>query len=549
MQVITIHRKSSKDRVHRLEEQIGDLYDIVQCEHLTLVTDRHTNRSGRTLSNRSPPQRSVHINPELDSSVASHVESSPLAHSTSRHRDSFAPSRSAHLIDYLTLLTNSSPEPMRHVLEHFVNIYIERAHLQPLPLFDPENLLDHLSAGPNYLLWSFMALVLHFGAHSFYSGCEGQAVSFYTRSGNNSVTKLAADGVAKTEMLQAICLLALRNILCTYLTDMRDLIAVNEDLAGELNKAWMLIGCAGRLFLLRKQSIGELDPPQEEDLSRCFWSIFALECTFSSNAAQLSHIDSPRPPLSAHLPPPIVASRNGTYSPDFFDDNNTVKDLGINHYYLELVKVWGNLLNFMQELRNGKVEDSWTAESTYTRLTVVMYERDTQLCTKHLLRHANFGSRTKEDLSVHRQYWHPWLAMQLFSHAIPAILNHPFIHLSALRDSASGAARSRFFLQQTVDTALLHSAWVARLLRMCDELGFVIQNPLIGDVVASTATVSWLFQFTGDTKTRSAATENFETFQAVLSRLAVSWQHLSPKVSFCLVLVSCPSAAANMLVG
>lgn len=434
-------------------------------------------------------------------------------------------------------MTNYSPEPTRHVIEHFANIYSEKIHLQPLPLFDSEKLLDHLSASPRYLLWSFIAVVLHFGTHSFYSGCDTQAVSFYTRSANDSVAKLAADGVAKTEVLQAICLLALRNILCTYLADLGDLVVTNKDPAGELNKAWMLIGSAGRLFLLRKQNIGELDHSQEENLSRCFWSIFVLECTFSSNAAQLSHVDCPRRPLSAHLPPTIVATGNRTYSPDFFDDNAAVKDLGINHYYLELTSVWGNLLNFLQELRNGKVEDSWTAESTYTKLTVVMYERDTQLCPKHLLRHANFGSRTKEELSVHRQYWHPWLAMQLFSHAIPAILNHPFIHLSALRDSASGAARSRFFLQQTVDTALLHSAWVARLLRMCDELGFVIQNPLIGDVIASTATISWLFQFTGDAKTRSAATENFKTFQAVLSRLAASWQHLFPKVRFCFATV------------
>jgi hypothetical protein len=298
----------------------------------------------------------------------------------------------------------------------------------------------------------------------------------------------------------------------------------------------MMIGSAGRLFLLRKQIIGELDHLLEEDLSRCFWSIYLLERTFSSNAVQLSEINSPRRPTSACLPPTITSTGIGTRSPDFLDESNPVRDLGINYYFLDLAGVWGKLLIYLQELRNGKVEEPWTSESTYERLRVTLYERDTQLCTKHLLRQTNFGSRTREELSTHRQYWHPWIAMQLFSHAIPAILNHPFIHLSALRDGTGGAARSRFFLQQTVDTAVLHSAWVARLLQMCDELGFEIQSPLIGDVVASTATVAWLFQFTGDAKTRSTATENFKTFQTVLSRLSASWPNLSTKVSLHILL-------------
>jgi hypothetical protein len=117
------------------------------------------------------------------------------------------------------MLRPPSPEPPSHVLEHFVNVYVERIHGQPLPLFDPERLLDYLSASPRYLLWSFMAVVLHFETHPFYSEYEAQAVSFYTRSASDSSTKLAADGIARTEVLQANCLLAMRNILCTYMID------------------------------------------------------------------------------------------------------------------------------------------------------------------------------------------------------------------------------------------------------------------------------------------------------------------------------------------
>ena len=100
-----------------------------------------------------------------------------------------------------------------------MDLYIEKIHLQPLPLFDTGALLDHLTTSPRYLLWSFMAVVLHFDSHPFYSGHEAEAITFYTRSANELVTKLVADGMAKAEVLQATCLLALRHILCMSMDD------------------------------------------------------------------------------------------------------------------------------------------------------------------------------------------------------------------------------------------------------------------------------------------------------------------------------------------
>ena len=293
----------------------------------------------------------------------------------------------------------------------------------------------------------------------------------------------------------------------------------------------MCIGSVARLLLLRKQSVGDTHHALEEDVARCFWSIYILERAFSSSAVQLTDVNAPMQPPSAILPPRVVSTGDGNHSPDFLADSTAVKDFGINFYFLDLMGIWGRLLNHLHELRDGKVEDSWTSESMYAKLQVQLFEADRRLCPKHLLRNACFSSRTKEQLCANQQYWHPWLSKQLLAHAIPAILNHPFIHLSAFRDGNGSAARSRFFLQQTVDTALLHSAWVARLLSMADEHDFKIWNPLIGDLVASTATVAWLFQFTGDMKTSATATENFKTFQVVLSRLAVSWPHLAIKVS------------------
>ena len=98
------------------------------------------------------------------------------------------------------------------VLEHFVDVYREKLHLQPLPLFSLESLPTALSSGPQFLLWSFLSLILTMTSHAFYRDKDLEARNFYASSAEGVVQKLTFEGVPSLDIIQSLCLLALKHI-------------------------------------------------------------------------------------------------------------------------------------------------------------------------------------------------------------------------------------------------------------------------------------------------------------------------------------------------
>ena len=89
-------------------------------------------------------------------------------------------------------------------------------HLQPLPLFDFNKLQTLLHSAPSYLLWSFLALTVHFGNHDYYLDNKLEAIRFYTQSAERVIPALAFEGVPKLDVQQSLCLLAMKHILGKY---------------------------------------------------------------------------------------------------------------------------------------------------------------------------------------------------------------------------------------------------------------------------------------------------------------------------------------------
>lgn len=95
-------------------------------------------------------------------------------------------------------------------------MYRIKLHLQPLQLFKLAGLRDHLLASSQFLRWSFLALLLHFSSHDFYSGQEAEATAFYTTSSRQEVTSLASQGIPRLEVVQALSLLVLVDVAGKY---------------------------------------------------------------------------------------------------------------------------------------------------------------------------------------------------------------------------------------------------------------------------------------------------------------------------------------------
>lgn len=85
--------------------------------------------------------------------------------------------------------------------------------MQPLPLFDIDNLPDDVAYFPEFLLHAFMAITLPFLEHSFYGNRKSTAIDFYVGSARKATIGLASKGIISSlNTLQSICLLTLVDI-------------------------------------------------------------------------------------------------------------------------------------------------------------------------------------------------------------------------------------------------------------------------------------------------------------------------------------------------
>jgi hypothetical protein len=83
---------------------------------------------------------------------------------------------------------------------------------RPLPLFATDNLRTCLASSAAFLRWSFLALVLLFSSHPLYNGKEAENAEYYANSAYDAITPLTTEGVAKIEIVQSLCMLALRDL-------------------------------------------------------------------------------------------------------------------------------------------------------------------------------------------------------------------------------------------------------------------------------------------------------------------------------------------------
>ena len=297
----------------------------------------------------------------------------------------------------------------------------------------------------------------------------------------------------------------------------------------------MSIGSAIRLQELHYLSSYSATSAQSQAQSdaRLFWCVFVLGRMFypqRSGSPVIEH--RPTCPRSSPVPPVplVIVESNETAAGDLASDEDGMEDLGIVSYAFEWVSLWDDLASWLQRLRLGKSETPWVAGSGYMTLNVNMFETEAKLHPQHLMRHNFFLRRTPEELRQRCTYWKPWLLMQIISHSLPAILNHPFIHTVALRRERHARAQSRHFLQQTVDQAIFHSGWVFRLTEAWTNLGMECNDPLVGFLVAAVATIPLLFSYAPDQKLSRIAREDFARSTRFLSSMGLKWPHIARKV-------------------
>lgn len=97
------------------------------------------------------------------------------------------------------------------MLSDAVRTYRTFLHLQPFPLFDLEQLSRDIYTAPQYLKWSLLAATAGLLRNPYLPDNQENA-KIFGRSARVKAMKLASDGLASVEVVQALCLVAIRDI-------------------------------------------------------------------------------------------------------------------------------------------------------------------------------------------------------------------------------------------------------------------------------------------------------------------------------------------------
>ncbi|KAM5387343.1 hypothetical protein ACJA88_001695 [Fusarium oxysporum] len=373
-------KPGSRDRVSSVENRGDEIYDLIHHPQAAsssngsaLTPDslpRHTNRSGSFVESASRRMNRVSINDEVS-------------------------------VSWLPSATEARPSP--DSLDHAVEEYRRRLYFQPLPLFNPEGLRDRIERFPMFLQWIFLALALSNLPYDSSSAKEADLIHSHTRSARDMVLELAMRGTAQLEISQALCLLALGDILGT------DPKSLFEDISNSLAEgrpalALMTIGAASRLELVRGAGYSESPHSPQGDASlRCYWSVFILEKGFAPRFTLLSQTHTkPEYPRSAREPSPPAYLGDEEYAPDLESIRDDLRtDPGITSHAVRAVSFCGDVISYLHALHIGKADNPADTNSNFYQLTNTLYDLESRLGHIHFVRNVGFSERTPEEFERH----------------------------------------------------------------------------------------------------------------------------------------------------
>ncbi|KIW85378.1 hypothetical protein Z517_00768 [Fonsecaea pedrosoi CBS 271.37] len=411
------------------------------------------------------------------------------------------------------MLTSARPDPPPDVLQTLVKLYIDRIADQPLPLFDVKRLPSRAQKFSRGLLRSFLALTVRYSDSDFYSNGRFRAVDFYKNSASELLFAQAAEPSGDLDTLMAFCLLCL-----------------SEIADGKTTRAWMALGVAVRMAVCSNTMFNAATSTTvsaNSELSRCCWSLFILDRMHGSSFRCLPAISSeeamPEMPPIAKRPSLTLPNRLAEF------EGAEEKDAGISSYALQLLSIWGRLMSYLKTIKQGNLEEPWAANSVYQQIKSEMSRFETVLPEAHRFKNNRFHDRTPSELEEQRAYWSAWVFTQCIYHTIHCTLNHPFLHIA--RIPGRPRLRSPSFLQHATDQAVLHSAWVVLVLRLCEEKHFTIFDPFVGHLASMITTAQFFLKFSKDESLAARASKDFEMLRSYVEKMANTHSHLLHTVS------------------
>ncbi|KAK1763777.1 L-pipecolate oxidase [Phialemonium atrogriseum] len=350
-----------------------------------------------------------------------------------------------------------------------ISLYFKYCHRQPIWCFEREELGDYGSI-PEELASSILALTSRFSEKR-----ERDLVQLYGNNAKTLIMLRIANGTVDLTTIESLCLLSYSSFM-----------------DGNVHLGQFHLGLSFQLCrsaMLDIESVYAIDDGTTERKKRLFWSLQLLEQFYGRQEGLLSvPTDIWRPAYSfvgGHQmglyckTPPLPRDELGT---------STSSEPGIWNTSVHLGWVWSQVRKYVSDCAQNILKEPWRHDSTYAKVVSDFMETENRIPMCHRYDSVKFYERKVEDMKMKRDYWAPWLKEQFTYHAIPTVLNHPFLYIVGAQHNPNLGIPNTFW-RRSSEQALLHATWIVRMIDMVVDKQMPLVDPFFGHVAAIAATV------------------------------------------------------------
>ncbi|OAQ60369.1 Zn(II)2Cys6 transcription factor [Pochonia chlamydosporia 170] len=386
-------------------------------------------------------------------------------------------------------------------------LYLTWCHGQPISLFNPDIFLESLTFRDLELILALQTLSLRYPPSTL-TPQKRERLDSMEKEARSAVMSRIASSEAELSTLQTLCILSMVEFADGKVAQAGLHVAIASQLAQSVQPNNMLgdaqefNDCVHSIVML--QNLQGCIPPSTGPGS-------ALSGTTTPSISQI------RAAALSGIEPPVLPSVPSL--------GYSQMDSGIMKYALELSEAWRMARAYAASRVAADALPPWNQHSDYSSIMHLHLEFDCRVPLKYRFAANKFAEQDQDSLEQRRDYWGPWLFIQIVYAVIPCILNHPFLLSMRLKNFRYTIPQS--FIHHSFEYINRHAGWIMYFINLLEKKSFYISDPSLAHCIAIVATIHLQHSFVKDKALRDKAQQGFEKCMGFLRRMGGTWPCVS----------------------
>ncbi|KAJ6789827.1 hypothetical protein PWT90_04518 [Aphanocladium album] len=386
-------------------------------------------------------------------------------------------------------------------------LYLAWCHGQPIALFDPDTFLDSLTFRDLELILALQALSLRYPPSTL-TPQKREKLDSMEREARSAVMNRIASSAVELSTLQTLCILSMV-----------------EFADGNIAQAGLHVAIASHLAQSVQSNSMLGDADEFDDCVRSIMMLQNLQGCIAPATGPGSALIGGQPPPISQIHAAALSGHEPTAAGSVHNPGSSQMHSGIMKYVLELSEAWRMARAYAACRVGSDAPPPWNQHSDYSSVMNLHLEFDCRVPLRYRFAANKFAEQDAEDLERKRDYWGPWLYIQIIYAVIPCIVNHPFLLSMRLKNFRHTLPQS--FIHHSFEYINRHAGWIMYFINMLEKKSFQIADPALAHCIAVVATIHLQHSFVKDRQLRDKAQEGFEKCISFLRRMGGTWPYIS----------------------